>query len=47
MHQSRFYRTQLTRLIFQTLLYISCLVSFFGVFTISNPQLLNFKPYRG
>lgn len=41
MHQSRFYRTQLTRLIFQTLLYISLFVSFFGLLSISNPQLLN------
>ena len=41
MHQSRFYRTQLTRLIFQALLYIGLFVSFFGLLSISNPQLLN------
>lgn len=41
MRDKRFLSTQLMKLTFQTLLYVTLFISFFGLLSISNPQLLN------
>ena len=41
MYRKRFYATQLMKLAFQTLMYVTVFIAFFGLLSFTNPAILN------
>ena len=41
MYRKRFYATQLMKLFFQTLMYLTLFISFFGLLSVTNYAILN------